>query len=120
MAESNEAGPICFNNIQAELAANKPCHCTKSQLIAGPNRSGIRVDCYQSHLLPTSHELFYMNTYQIVLCAILSLGVLGTGALLDYRNADRDRAARTTDYSNPNTLLTGRTKPRSEDVKEKV
>jgi len=61
-----------------------------------------------------------MNTFQIVLCSIPSLGVLGTGALLDYRNADRDRAARTTDFSNPNTLLTGRAKPRNEGAKEKV
>lgn len=61
-----------------------------------------------------------MNAYQIVFCTILSLGVLGTGVLFDYRNADRDRAARTTDYSNPNTLLTGRAKPRDEGAKEKA
>lgn len=61
-----------------------------------------------------------MNTFQIVLCTILSLGILGTGALLDYRNSDRDRAARTTDFSNPNTLLTGRAKQRDDGAKEKV
>lgn len=61
-----------------------------------------------------------MNTFQIVLCTILSFGILGTGALLDYRNADRDRAARTTDFSNPNTLLTSRAKLRDEGAKEKV
>ncbi len=59
-----------------------------------------------------------MSIYQIVLCTVLSLGVLGTGALLDYRNLDRDRAARTTDFSNPNTLLTGRTKQRDEEAKK--
>ncbi|MCJ0972429.1 hypothetical protein MST27_03455 [Pseudomonas sp. PS1] len=58
-----------------------------------------------------------MNLYQIALCAVLSLGMIGAGALLDYRNHDRDRAARTTDYSNPNTLLTGRPKPRDEKEK---
>ena len=63
---------------------------------------------------------FYMNAYHIVLCTILSLGVLGTGVLLDYRNAESDRAARTTDYSNPNTLLTGRAKPRDEEANGKV
>lgn len=51
---------------------------------------------------------------------ILSLGIVGTGVLLDYRSADRDRAARTTDYTNPNTLLTGRAKQRDEDAKNKV
>lgn len=56
-----------------------------------------------------------MSIYQIVLCTVLSFGVLGTGALLDYRNLDRERAARTTDFSNPNTLLTGRTKQREDD-----
>jgi hypothetical protein len=61
-----------------------------------------------------------MNAYQIFICTILSLGILGTGAFFDYRNADRDRAARTTDYSNPNTLLTGRAKPRDEGEKGKV
>ncbi|EQM77388.1 hypothetical protein NA644_10345 [Pseudomonas stutzeri] len=61
-----------------------------------------------------------MNAYQIVLCTILSLGIVGTGVLLDYRSADRDRAARTTDYTNPNTLLTGRAKQRDEDAKNKV
>lgn len=60
-----------------------------------------------------------MNAVQIALCALLSLGVLGAGALLDYRNADRDRAARTTDFSNPNTLLTGRTKGREDGAKDK-
>lgn len=58
-----------------------------------------------------------MNVYQFVLCTVLSFGVLGAGALLDYRNLDRDRAARTTDFSNPNTLLTGRTKQREDGVK---
>lgn len=58
-----------------------------------------------------------MSIYQIALCTILSAGVLGTGALLDYRNLDRDRAARTTDFSNPNTLLTGRTKQSDENAK---
>lgn len=57
-----------------------------------------------------------MNAFQIALCALLSLGVLGTGALLDYRNADRDRAARTTDYSSPSTLLTGRTKQKEDEA----
>lgn len=61
-----------------------------------------------------------MNTYQVILCTILSLGALGAGALLDYRNLDRDRAARTTDYSTPNTLLTGRAKLRDGGEKEKV
>jgi hypothetical protein len=60
-----------------------------------------------------------MNAYQIALCALLSFGVLGTGALLDYRNVERDRAARTTDYSDPNTLLTGRTKQRESTAKDK-
>lgn len=55
-----------------------------------------------------------MSIYQIALCTILSVGVLGTGALLDYRNLDRDRAARTTDFSNANTLLTGRAKQRDD------
>jgi len=61
-----------------------------------------------------------MNAYQIVLCTILSFGVLGAGVLFDYRSADRDRAARTTDYSNPNTLLTGRAKTRDASAKDKV
>lgn len=60
-----------------------------------------------------------MSIYQIALCTLLSVGVLGTGALLDYRNLDRDRAARTTDFSDPNTLLTGRTKQRDEHDKSK-
>lgn len=60
-----------------------------------------------------------MNALQIALCAVLSLGVLGTGVLLDYRNADRDRAARTTDFSDPNTLLTGRAKQKGEGAKDK-
>lgn len=60
-----------------------------------------------------------MSIFQIALCTILSAGVLGTGALLDYQNLDRDRAARTTDFSNPNTLLTGRTKQRDENAKAK-
>lgn len=61
-----------------------------------------------------------MNTLQIVLCTVLNLGVLGTGALLDYRNTDRDRAARITDVSNPNTLLTGRAKQRDDGAKERA
>lgn len=60
-----------------------------------------------------------MNAYQIALCAILSVGFLGTGALLDYRNLERDRATRTTDFSNPNTLLTGRAKPQEDGAKGK-
>ncbi|ANF23819.1 hypothetical protein PS273GM_01005 [Stutzerimonas stutzeri] len=59
-----------------------------------------------------------MSVYQIVLCTILSLGIVGTGALLDYRSADRDRAARTTDYSNPSTLLTGRARMRDDWAKK--
>ncbi|MGK9064864.1 hypothetical protein [Stutzerimonas chloritidismutans] len=59
-----------------------------------------------------------MNLYQIALCALLSLGMIGTGALLDYRNLERDRAARTTDYSNAATLLTGRIRPRADDKNE--
>lgn len=59
-----------------------------------------------------------MNTYHVVLSAVLSIGILGAGALLDYRSAAQDRAARTTDYSNATTLLTGRTKSRSEDAKK--
>ncbi len=61
-----------------------------------------------------------MNSFQIVLCAVLSLGLIGTGALLDYRNLERDRAARTTDYSNPNTLLTGRSKAREDSANNKT
>ncbi|WP_415845145.1 hypothetical protein ACMYUJ_21385 [Stutzerimonas zhaodongensis] len=61
-----------------------------------------------------------MSIYQIVLCTVLSLGVLGTGALLDYRNLDRDRAARTTDFANPNTLLTGRAKQKEDDTNGKA
>lgn len=71
-----------------------------------------------AHLLHLP-RVFEMNAFQIALCALLSLGVLGTGALLDYRNADRDRAARTTDYSNPSTLLTGRTKQKEDEAKDK-
>ncbi|MBA1238406.1 MULTISPECIES: hypothetical protein [Stutzerimonas stutzeri subgroup] len=47
-----------------------------------------------------------MNTPMMILCAVLSIGVVGAGAVLDLRTAERDRAARTTDYNSPNTLLT--------------
>lgn len=47
-----------------------------------------------------------MNTPMMILCAVLSVGIVATGAVLDLRAAERDRAARSTDYSNPNTLLT--------------
>lgn len=52
-----------------------------------------------------------MNTSMMILCAVLSIGAVGAGAVLDLRTAERDRAARTTDYNNPNTLLTVRHSP---------
>lgn len=55
-----------------------------------------------------------MNTSMMILCAVLSIGAVGAvgaGAVLDLRTAERDRAARTTDYNNPNTLLTIRHSP---------
>lgn len=63
----------------------------------------------------------FMNTPIMVLCAVLSVGVVGAGVVLDLRAADRDRAARTTDYNNPNTLLTLRhSRPDTKGTKHKA
>ncbi|AKN26880.1 hypothetical protein AB691_1980 [Stutzerimonas stutzeri] len=52
---------------------------------------------------------------------MLSVGVVGAGVVLDLRAADRDRAARTTDYNNPNTLLTLRhSRPDTKGTKHKA
>ncbi|MBA1275380.1 hypothetical protein [Stutzerimonas azotifigens] len=53
-----------------------------------------------------------MTTLQIVLFSVLSLSVVSAGAYLDIRASERDRAARTTNFSDPNTLHTGRTQQR--------
>ncbi len=53
-----------------------------------------------------------MTTLQIVLFSVLSLSVVSAGAYLDIRAAERDRAARTTSFNDPNTLLTGRLQQR--------
>lgn len=49
-----------------------------------------------------------MNALQMLVCALLATGTVGAGVYLDLRNAERDRAARVTDYSDPDTLMPGK------------
>ncbi|MFC3607561.1 hypothetical protein [Stutzerimonas tarimensis] len=46
-----------------------------------------------------------MNALQMLLCALVTIGTVGAGVYLDLRVAERDRAARVTDYSDPDTLM---------------
>ena len=62
----------------------------------------------------------FMNTPIMVLCAVLSVGVVGAGVVLDLRAADRDRAARTTDYNNPTLLTLRHSRPDTKGTKHKA
>lgn len=60
-----------------------------------------------------------MSKLQLLCIALFTVATLGAGAFLDWRVAERDRAARVTDYNDPATLQPGRDRSRNGDARRR-